>query len=615
MSGQRINRYKADLRDFFFLMFEQFQLQDVLGSEPFAEWDEDTIREVMGQVYRFATEVTGPVNRLGDTQGCKLEDGKVTVPEGFKEAWDKIYELGFRTLGSPAEYGGMEAPSTVAVLSDELISGSNTAFNMYPGLALGAAELIAEFGTDAEKKLYVERMMNGTWGGTMCLTEPHAGSDVGSSKTTATPIGDGKFKIKGTKIFISGGDHDMAENIIHLVLARIDGAVAGTKGLSLFIVPKIRANADGSLAESNDVQVTSIEHKMGINGSATCVLEFGEAGECIGELVGEVEHQGMRQMFKMMNFARIGVGIQGLAVASSAYLNALEYARDRKQGSSIKDWKNPESPRVPIIEHPNIRRDLLEMKAKVEGMRALITKLAVHQDRLEAIAGKDDESAAYHKGQVNLLTPIVKAYTSDEGFRVCEKAIQVYGGAGYLKDWPVEQYARDAKIFSIYEGTNAIQALDLVGRKLGQGGGKNTQAFLGDIQKFINEHKEDEELKASIANLQKAHEAVGGSVMQFLGWFQGGQMQNIPLMAERFLGMMSRLAIGWLLLESTVIARKKLEDSSLGESDKAFYEGKKWSGIFFAVNELPEVVAEARVLKACDDSPVQMSDLAFGPTV
>jgi len=616
VSGQRINRYKADLRDFFFLMFEQFQLQDVLGNEPFADWDEDTIREVMGQVYRFATEVTGPINRLGDSQGCKLVDGKVTVPEGFKEAWDKVYELGFRTLGSPAEYGGMESPSTVAVLSDELISGSNTAFNMYPGLALGAAELVAEFGTDAEKKLYVERMMNGTWGGTMCLTEPHAGSDVGSSTTSATPAGDGKYKIKGTKIYISGGDHDMAENIIHLVLARIEGAVAGTKGLSLFIVPKIRVNEDGSLGEGNDVQVTSIEHKMGINGSATCVLEFGENGECIGELVGETEHQGMRQMFKMMNFARIGVGIQGLAVASSAYLNALEYARDRKQGSSIKDWKNPESPRVPIIEHPNIRRDLLEMKAKVEGMRALITKLAVHQDRLEAIGGKDDESAAYHKGQVNLLTPIVKAYTSDEGFRICEKAIQVYGGAGYLQDWPVEQYARDAKIFSIYEGTNAIQALDLVGRKLGQGGGKNTQAFLGDIQKFINEHRDDEELKDAIANLQKAHEAVGGSVMQFLGWFQGGQMANIPLMAERFLGMMSNLAIGWLLLEGTVIARAKLaEDGDLGESDKAFYEGKKWSGIFFAVNHLPEVVAEARVLKACDDSPVKMSDLAFGPTV
>ena len=613
MSGQRINRYKADLRDVFFLFFEQFGLQDVLGSEPYTEWDEDTIREVMNQVYRFATEVTGPLNRTGDTQGCRFEDGKVFVPDGFKEAWDKIYEAGWRTLGSPAEFGGMEAPAAVAVLADELISGSNTAFNMYPGLALGAAELIAEFGTPAERSLYVERMMNGTWGGTMCLTEPHAGSDVGASTTTATPTDDGKYKIKGTKIYISGGDHDMADNIIHLVLARIDGAVAGTKGLSLFIVPKVRATADGTLGQSNDVQVTSIEHKMGINGSATCVLEFGEDGECLGELVGEVEHQGMRQMFKMMNFARIGVGIQGLAVASSAYLNALEYARDRKQGSSIKDWKDAEAPRVPIIEHPNVRRDLLEMKAKVEGMRALITKLAVHQDRMKAIGGKDDESAAYHKGQVDLLTPIVKSYTSDEGFRVCEKAIQVYGGAGYLKDWPVEQYARDAKIFSIYEGTNAIQALDLVGRKLGQGGGKNTQAFLGDIQKFIDAHKDDDELKPAIANLQKAHEAVGGSVMQFLGWFQAAEMAKIPLMAERFLGMMARLTIGWLLLEGTVIARKKLAEGSLGASDAAFYEGKKLSGIFFAINELPPVVAEARVLRSCDDSPMQMSDLAFGP--
>ena len=612
MSGQRINRYKADLRDFFFLMFEQFQLQDVLGNEPFEEWDEDTIREVMAQVYRFAQDVTGPLNRHGDTVGCRLEDGQVYVPEGFDEAWRKIYEAGWRTLGSPAEFGGMESPATVAVLSDELISGSNTAFNMYPGLALGAAELIAEFGTAEEKKLYVERMMNGTWGGTMCLTEPHAGSDVGASTTTASPNGDGKYKIRGTKIFISGGDHDMAQNIIHLVLARIDGAVAGTKGLSLFIVPKKRVSDAGDIEGPNDVQVTSIEHKMGINGSATCVLEFGENDDCLGELVGEVEHQGMRQMFKMMNFARIGVGIQGLAVASSAYLNALEYARDRKQGSSIKDWKDPEAPRVPIIEHPNVRRDLLEMKAKVEGMRALITKLAVHQDRRKAIGGKDDESSAYHKGQVDLLTPIVKAYTSDEGFRVCEKAIQVYGGAGYLRDWPVEQYARDAKIFSIYEGTNAIQALDLVGRKLGQGGGKNTQAFLGDIQKFIEAHREGE-LADAIANLQKAHEAVGGSVMQFLGWFQQGEMMRIPLMAERFLMMMARLAIGWLLLEGTVIAQKQLASGELGSTEKAFYEGKKWSGIYFAINQLPDVVAEARVLRACDTSPVEISDLAFGP--
>ncbi|MEM9070408.1 MAG: acyl-CoA dehydrogenase [Myxococcota bacterium] len=611
--AQGINQYKADLRDFSFLMFEQFQLQDVLSKEPFEEWDEDTCKEVISQVYRFAQEVTGPTNRTGDTQGCKLVDGHVIVPDGFKAAWDKLYEAGWRTLGVSSEHGGMDAPATLAVLTDELLSGSNTAFNMYPGLTLGAAELITEFGTDEQKKRYVHKMMGGTWGGTMCLSEPHAGSDVGSSTTSATPLGDGKYKIKGTKIYISGGDHDMADNIVHLVLARIEGAVAGTKGLSLFVVPKKKVSDDGALGGSNDVQVASIEHKMGINGSATCVLTFGEDDDCVGELVGTVEHQGMRQMFKMMNFARIGVGIQGLAVASSAYLNALEYARDRKQGSSIKDWKNPEAPRVTILHHPNVRRDLLEMKAKVEGIRALITKLAVHQDRLRSIGDKDDASTAYHKGQIDLLTPLVKAHSSEEAFKVCETAIQVYGGAGYLRDWPVEQYARDSKIFSIYEGTNAIQALDLVGRKLGQGGGKNTQTFLGEIQEFIKEHAEHPELKDGVANLKKAHEAVGGSVMQFLGWFQGGKMPNIVLVAERFLHMMSKLAIGWLLLQGASIAIEKLKETD-SAAEKAFYEGKKFAAIYYAMNIVPEVVGDARILRVCDDSPVQISDEAFGPS-
>ena len=278
--AQPINRYKADLRDFNFLMFEQFGLQDVLGKDPFSDWDQATCSEVLSQVYKFAQEVTGPLNRVGDAQGCRLEDGKVFVPEGFKQAWDKLYEAGWRTLGAPAEFGGMASPVTLAVLSDELLSGSNTAFNMYPGLSLGAAEVIAEFGTDEQKKTYVEKMMNGTWGGTMCLSEPHAGSDVGSSTTSATPLEDGRYKIKGTKIYISGGDHDMADNIVHLVLARIEGAVPGTKGLSLFIVPKVKPEGG-----SNDVQVASIEHKMGINGSATCVLNFGEDDDCVGELV------------------------------------------------------------------------------------------------------------------------------------------------------------------------------------------------------------------------------------------------------------------------------------------------------------------------------------------
>jgi alkylation response protein AidB-like acyl-CoA dehydrogenase len=604
--AQPINRYKTDLRDFSFLLFEQFKLQDVLGAAPYSDWDEDTCNHVLSQVYEFAQKVTGPLNRVGDTQGCKLVDGKVIVPEGFKQAWDKLYEAGWRVLGASSEHGGMDAPMAISVLSDELLSGSNTAFNMYPGLCLGAAEVIAEFGTAHQKHEIVPKMMNGTWGGTMCLTEPHAGSDVGSSTTTARPLGDGTYAIKGVKIYISGGDHDMAENIIHLVLARIDGAGAGTKGLSLFVVPKVRF--DG---KPNDVAVASIEHKMGINGSATCVMNFGDNDGCIGTLVGEIEHQGMRQMFKMMNFARIGVGIQGLAVASSAYFNALEYARDRKQGSSIKEWKNPEAPRVAIIEHPNVRRDLLEMKSKVEGMRALITKLAVHADRLKAIGAKDDASAAYHQGQIDLLTPLVKAYCSDEAYRVCEKAIQVYGGAGYLKDWPVEQYARDSKIFSIYEGTNHIQAMDLVGRKLGQRGGANTQAFIGDVAKFVAKHSGHERLGAAVKQLGAAQEALAGSAMKLLFWFQSGKVQLVPLQANRFLEMASELAVGWLLLEQAVIASEKLASTDAGHPDHAFYTGKLFAAEYYAFNALPGVAYKATLLNNEDQTAMQIPDAAF----
>ncbi|MFW6049721.1 MAG: acyl-CoA dehydrogenase [Myxococcota bacterium] len=605
-----MNRYKADLRDFQFLLFEQFQLQDLLGKEPFAEWGPDEIKLVLDEVYRFACEVTGPYNAIGDEQGCKLVDGQVKTPEGFADAWKKLYEAGWKSLQVPVEHGGQGAPATVAAMAEELLSGSNTSFNMYPGLTLGAAEVIAAFGTERQQKLYAHEMFRGRFGGTMCLTEPHAGSDVGAATTSATPNGDGTYTIKGTKIFISGGDQDMTENVVHLVLARIEGAVPGTKGLSLFIVPKIRVEDDGSLGEPNDVEVAALEHKMGINGSSTAQLQFGENDGCVGELVGTTEHQGIRQMFRMMNFARIGVGIQGLSVASAAYLNALEYAQERKQGPSVKDWKDPEAEKVFIIEHPNIRRMLLDMKARVEGIRALITKLTVHQDRAVVLAGKDDDEAAYHQGQIDLLTPLVKAYGSDQAFRVCETAIQTYGGAGYLKDHPVEQYARDSKIFSIYEGTNAIQSLDLVGRKLGQAGGKNAQAFLGDIQKYIEKYKGDEALGSSVERLAKAHEAVAGSAMQYLEWFQKGQMERIPLTSEVFLEMMSELAVGWLLLEQAAIAVEKLGGDP--GSDEAFYQGKKYAAIYFAHNVLPGVVTKAKVLASQDTSPLDIPNEGFG---
>jgi alkylation response protein AidB-like acyl-CoA dehydrogenase len=441
----------------------------------------------------------------------------------------------------------------------------------------------------------------------MCLTEPQAGSDVGAARTTAKKQPDGRYKIQGTKIFISAGDHDLAENIIHLVLARVDNAPPGTKGLSLFIVPKYRVNEDGTSGAKNDVGVGSIEHKMGINGSATCVLNFGENDDCYGELVGTVENMGISQMFHLMNGARISVGVQGVGVASFAYLNALEYAKDRKQGAPMTSWKDPTVPRVAIIEHADVRRMLLEMKSKVEGIRALVMKLANHQDNVRFYRGKDDEKVAYHQGQVDLLVPLVKAYGSDQAFRVCELAIQTYGGAGYTRDYPVEQAARDAKVFSIYEGTNHIQAMDLVGRKLGQHGGKNLQAFIGDIAKFVAENEKHPVLGAAVKELGAAQEAVAGMAMRLLMWFQTGRIALVPLAANRFLEMMSETAVAWMLLDADKLASLPKDEAK----ERSFYEGKKHAALFYARNVLPNVKRSAEILAVEDTSPIDMPTDAF----
>jgi alkylation response protein AidB-like acyl-CoA dehydrogenase len=456
-------------------------------------------------------------------------------------------------------------------------------------------------------------MFDGRWGGTMCLTEPQAGSDVGSAKTTASRNPDGSYLIRGTKIFISGGDHDLAENIIHLVLARVDGAPSGTKGLTLFIVPKIRSDENGVLGVPNDVEVANIEHKMGINGSATCLLNFGDQGACIGWPVGgEAKlNQGMPQMFKLMNSARIAVGIQGLSVASSAFLNALSFAKERKQGASMAHWKDPTAPRVPIIEHADVRRMLLDMKSRVEGIRALAVKLANHTDYASALRGKDETKAAYHQGQVDLLVPLVKAYGSDQGFRVCETAIQTFGGVGYTKDFPVEQYCRDAKIFSIYEGTNHIQAMDLVGRKLGQSGGQNLQAFLGDVATFVKANASDATLGAAVKTLSGAQEAVGSSAMRLLMWFQSGKVALVPLHANGFLEMMAVTAVGWMLLEGAAIAQVKRKDVPEGHKDAAFYDGKVAAALYYARNVLPSVEHAAKLMAEEDRTALDIATEAF----
>ena len=607
--GGAVNRYRADLRDYKFVLFEQFKLGELLQKAPFDAWGPDEVESILKEAYRFASEVSGPLTASADREGCKLENGKVKTPHGFLEAWGRLYEGGFKLIGVPTEHGGAGAPTAVHALVEEMLSGSNTAFNMYPGLSFGAAELIWQTGTPEQASKYSEKMLTGKWGGTMCLTEAHAGSDVGATLASAKKLPNGTYSVRGTKVFISAGDHDLAENIIHMVLARIEGAAPGTKGLSLFIVPKMKIGAQGETLGSNDVTCTSIEHKMGINGSATCVINFGDSGKCEGELCGAAEHQGMAQMFRMMNGARIAVGIQGIGLMGTAYLNALDYARQRKQGASIERWKDATAPRVPIIQHADVRRMLLEMKAKVEGTRALAVKLASHTDRKKIET--DSDRAAYHQGQVELLTPLIKAYASDQAFRVCELAIQVLGGVGYCKDFPVEQYCRDAKIFSIYEGTNHIQAMDLVGRKLGMAGGAHLQAFIGDVSTFIAKYREDAQLGPAMQTLDEAQSAVLGGAMMFMGWSASGKLPLVPLAANRYLEMMSELAVGWLLLEQAIIGREASAKLDAGHPDKAFYEGKLQAALFFARNILPGVAFKGKVLSAEDSSALDIPNEAF----
>jgi alkylation response protein AidB-like acyl-CoA dehydrogenase len=609
--AQAINRFKADLREVQFLLFEQFKFADLLSRPAFEAWGPEEVNMVLSEVYRFACEVTGPLNRVGDEEGCRLVDGHVRTPSGFQEAWKKLFEAGWCVLSADSTYGGQDAPLSLQSAATEMLSGSNTSFQMYSGLTLGALDLIHSFGTDAQKALYCANMTQGRWSGTMCLTEPHAGSDVGDCKTAAKKNADGTYSIKGTKIFISGGDHDLADNIVHMVLARVEGAPKGTKGLSLFIVPKVAVNADGSLGKSNDVTTASIEHKMGIQGSATCVLNFGDSDACKGVLVGNVENQGISQMFQMMNGARILVGVQGVATASAAYLSALDYARERKQGAAVTAGKAPDAPRVPIIQHPDVRRMLLDMKARVEGIRALGLCLTTHSDWAIALAEENPDKAAYHRGQVDLLTPIFKSYATDQSFLIASTAIQTFGGHGFLKDHPVEQYCRDSKIFSIYEGTNHIQALDLVGRKLRQAGGKPAMDFLNEIAALSERHAKHPQLGPAMGELRKAHAAVSQTLAQLRDWGAGEEFELPQLAANSVLDSMAELAVGRLLLEGALIAQEKLASVSPSHPDHAFYTGKLHAAVYFALNVLPAARHRAEIIANGDRSPLQIPDEAF----
>ncbi len=612
----------VDERDVAFVLFEQLDVGELCTRVPYTELSQDIFEMALKEAQKLAVNEIMPTNALSDREGCVKDGNQVRVPKAFHKIWRLYIDGGWMTISEPQEVGGQGMPSAVAAACSEFCVAANTSFVALPGLTRGAARLINAFGTEAQKQKYMYKMFAGEWAGTMCLTEPQAGSDVGAIKTTARRNPDGTFSITGTKMFITNGDHDLTENIIHPVLARIEGAPAGTKGISLFLVPKYRVNDDGSLGVFNDVVVAGLEHKMGFHGSPTCVLNFGEEGGCIGELLGE-ENQGMRIMFQLMNEARIGVGLQGLAVASTAYLHALQYAKERLQGSDIKEFRNPEAPRVPIIRHPDVRRMLLYMKSLVEGIRSMIYFCAYCEDRVRSAA--DDAERQRYQGFVEILTPVVKAYSTDMSFRIAETAIQVYGGYGYIKEYPVEQFLRDTKISSIYEGTNGIQALDLVARKLGMGKGMVLMSLLGEVSQFIEAAKGSEGLKPAVEKLEASKNAVAEVAMFFATKAREDFILPV-LYACPFLDLFGDMIVGWQLLWQAKIAQEKLEaiyeqknasspqerEAVVTESrDAAYYAGKIAAAKFFANTFLTLSPGKAKAIKDADRSAVDIPEVSF----
>ena len=603
------NYFNRDDRDLKFVLFEYLDIEKLLSYEAYQDFSIEDFSMIIDEALKVSREVIGPTMQDGDREGCTYKDGEVKVPASFHECWKVMAENGWMAASSSPEFGGQGLPATVGGLIGELFAGANMAFQTYPGLAIGNGRLIENFGTDEDKALFVEKMYTGVWGGTMCLTEPDAGSDVGWLRTKAIPdpeAGDPRiYRIEGTKQFITCGNHDLTENIIHLVLARIEGATPGTKGISLFIVPKIWVNPDGSMGESNDVYCGNIEEKMGIHGSATCTLNFGENGKCRGILLGE-PNSGMAKMFQMMNEARMGCGVQALGLTASAYDTARLYAKERVQGPL---FTNRDADRVPIIQHEDVRRMLMNLKAGTEAMRAMIGKLFCFIDIHEHDA---DEAVREDAGlQVELFTPLVKAYCTDFGYRLIRDAIQVLGGVGYCSEFPAEQYARDIKIISIWEGTNYINSLDLVGRKLNMKGGKVFQGWIEGVMKFTGEHQDDPDFGPDFKLLFKAAQATGDFTMRYFDYFQKGKLQLIPLSSTRFLECFSEVLMAQFMLEQGLLAHEKLQGVDAESADGIFYRGKVETAKYFCRNILTNVFARHMALQQEDTSALDIPEEAF----
>lgn len=565
--------YTAPVRDI------QFVLHDVLNvsAQPvpgYEDLDRDFTQAVLEAAGKLAAEVLAPLNAVGDRQGCRLENGVVRTPEGFKAAFDAMREGGWTALDCDPEYGGQGMSYVMGLSAGEFFSGANMAFAMYQGLTHGAYSAIHVHGTEQQKATYLPRMVSCEWTGTMNLTEPHAGTDLGLLRTRAEPQADGSYRITGQKIFISAGDHDMAENVIHLVLAKAPGGGEGTRGISLFIVPKFLVNPDGSLGERNALSVGKIEEKMGIHGNATCVMNYdGAQGWLLGEL-----HKGMKAMFTMMNEARIGVGLQGYAVAEAAYQAAAAYARDRLQGRAATAEANPSGPADPLIVHPDIRRNLMDQKSFVEGARALATWCASLIDRSHRAQDAEAE------GLVSLLTPVVKGFLTDKGFETAVQAQQVFGGHGYIEEQGMSQFVRDTRIAMIYEGANGVQALDLVGRKLAAEGGRPIMAFFEAVKADIKAHEGDDDLRASFCEpLKAASKDLQAAAMFFME--QGMKDPDAALAGSYdFMHLFGHVALGLMWLRMAAAARAALAE---GRTEQDFYHAKLATGRYYMARQLP----------------------------
>ena len=593
--------YKAPLRDMRFLMDEVFDYPATYAAIGAVDATPDLVGAILEEGAKFCEQVLAPLNSSGDEEGAVWKDGVVTTPKGFKEAFAQYVEGGWNGLSADPAYGGQGLPTSLAMAISEMVASANTSWGMYPGLTHGAMSAIHAHGSEEQKQTYLTKLTEGRWTGTMCLTEPHCGTDLGIIKTRAVPQADGSYAITGTKIFISAGEHDMSENIVHLVLAKLPDAPAGTKGISLFIVPKFNVGADGEAAERNGVSCGSIEHKMGIKASATCVMNFDSAK---GFLIGEL-NKGLNCMFTMMNHARLGTGMQGLCNGEASYQGALRYANDRLQMRSLTGPKAPEKPADPIIVHPDVRRMLLTMKSLNEGSRAL----GYFTAQLLDIAHRSPDEAQREEaeGLLAFLTPICKAFMTEAGLEATSLGMQVFGGHGYIREWGMEQLMRDARIAPIYEGTNGIQALDLLGRKVLGSQGKLLRGFTKRVHKLCEANAEHPTFKAKVAQLAKLNQQWGEMVQQ-IGMAAMKNPDEVGAASVDFLMYSGYVALAYFWLQMALVAERKLAE---GSSEKAFYESKLMTCDFYFKRILPRTAAHQLALAAGSECMMQMTPEHF----